>query len=482
MLAVANVLGLMLAGFSAVYVLPIVAALICGDGTVLAFVVAAFATGGAGLALAAATRKSARELKPRDGFLLVTLGWVLISGSATIPLLLLLPHLTFTQAYFEAMSGLTTTGATVLTGLDNLAPSINLWRATLEWCGALAMIVLAVAVLPLLGIGGMQLYRGEAPGPVREDKLTPRITETVRSLSYAYVTLTLVGIVVLRFCGMSWLDAICHAFSAVGLGAFSTHDQSIRFFHSPAIELALAALMIVASLSFARHFIALRRLTLEPYARDPEAKAIFAALAASVIGIAALLTVARTYPSFGSSLRHAFFNVVSVATTCGLVSDDYTAWPVLAPFWMLFLCCILSSTGSAGGGIKMFRTLLLSRHAGRELKLLVHPSAVAPVRIGGRLIPSRVSDSVLAFLFLYFMTTAILVFALLGSGLDFVSSFGAIIATINNTGPGLGLVGPFKTYHALTPYQTWVCTVAMLLGRLEIFSVLVLATPAFWRK
>jgi len=482
MLAVANVLGLMLAGFSAAYLLPIAAALVSDDGTLLAFVVAALATGGAGLALTGATRKSARELKPRDGFLLVTLCWVLISGSAAIPLLLLLPHLTFTEAYFEAMSGLTTTGATVLTGLDNLAPSINLWRHTLEWFGGLAMIVLAVAVLPLLGIGGMQLYRGEAPGPVREDKLTPRITETVRSLSYVYVTLTVVGIVVLRLCGMSWLDAICHAFSAVGLGAFSTHDQSVRFFHSQSIELALAALMIVASLSFARHFIALRRLTLEPYARDPEAKAIFATLTASVLGIAVLLTTAHTFPSFGTSLRHAFFNVISIATTCGLVSDDYTAWPVLAPFWMLFLCCVLCSTGCAGGGIKMFRTLLLARHAGRELKLLVHPSAVAPVRIGGRLIPDRVGDSVLAFLFLYFMTTAVLVFALLGSGLDFVSSFGAIIATINNTGPGLGVVGPFKTYQALTPYQTWVCTVAMLLGRLEIFSVIVLATPAFWRK
>ncbi len=482
MLAVANVLGLMLAGFSAAYLLPILAALVSDDGTVLAFVAAALLTGGAGLALAAATRKVARELKPRDGFLLVTLGWALISASATIPLLRLLPHLTFTEAYFETMSGLTTTGATVLTGLDRLPPSINLWRHTLEWCGGLGMIVLAVAVLPLLGIGGMQLYRGEAPGPVREDKLTPRITETVRSISYAYVTLTVAGIVVLRLCGMTWLDAICHAFSAVGLGAFSTHDQSIRYFHSPAIELALAALMSVASLSFARHFIALRRLTLEPYTRDPEAKAIFAALAASVIGIASLLTAAHTFPSFAISLRHAFFNVVSIATTCGLVSDDYSVWPVLAPFWMLFLCCILCSTGSAGGGIKMFRTLLLSRHAGRELKLLVHPSAVAPVRIGGRLIPDRVGDSVLAFVFLYFMTTVILTFALLASGLDFVSSFGAIIATINNTGPGLGVVGPFKTYHALTPFQTWICTVAMLLGRLEIFSVIVLATPAFWRK
>ncbi len=482
MLAVANALGRMLIAFSAAYVLPILAALVSADGTGVPFLLAGLLTAGIGIALAAATRRRARELKPRDGFLLVALGLTAMSASATIPLLALLPHLSFTAAYFETMSGLTTTGATTLRGLEGLPASINLWRHTLEWCGGLGIIVLAVAVLPLLAVGGMELYRGEAPGPVKEDKLTPRITETVKSLSLTYSTLTAVGIVALRLCGMSWFDAICHSFSAVSLGAFSTHDESIRYFHSPAIELALAALMIVASLSFARHFVALRRLTLEPYSRDPEAKALLAVVAASVVGIAALLTYRHVYPGFAVSLRHALFNVVSIATTCGLVSDDYTAWPLLAPFWMLFLACFLSSTGTAGGGIKMFRMLLLCRQAGRELKLLVHPSAVAPVRIGGRLIPDRIVNSVLAFIFLYLMTTAVLTFALLATGLDFVSSFGAIVASINNTGPGLGVVGPFKTYHSLTALQAWICTLAMLLGRLEIFSVLVLFTPAFWRK
>ena len=205
-------------------------------------------------------------------------------------------------------------------------------------------------------------------------------------------------------------------------------------------------------------------------------------IAASVLGIAALLSYQNVYPSFAISLRHALFNVVSIATTSGLVSQDYTKWPVFAPFWMLFLCCVVCGTGSAGGGIKMFRTLLLSRQAGRELKLLVHPSAVAPVRIGGRPIPERVGNSVLAFIFLYFMTAVVLTFALLATGLDFESSFGAVIASINNTGPGLGIVGPGKTYQGLSELQTWICIAAMLLGRLEIFSVLVLFTPAFWRK
>jgi trk system potassium uptake protein TrkH len=288
--------------------------------------------------------------------------------------------------------------------------------------------------------------------------------------------------VALRICGMSWFDAICHCFSAVGLGGFSTHDASIAYFNSPAIELTLNALMIVASLSFARHFVALRRLSLKPYTRDPEAKAILLVLSVSVVGIAVLLWYRHVYPTFGTALRHAAFNVISIATTSGLTSQDYTQWPVFAPLWMLFLCCIVCSTGSAGGGIKMFRTLLLSQQARRELKLLVHPSAVAPVRIGGRTIPERVCNSVLAFIFLYFMTAAALTFALLATGLDFDTSFGAVVASINNTGPGLGSVGPGKTYQSLTVLQTWICTAAMLLGRLEIFSVLVLFTPAFWRK
>ena len=482
MLAVAHALGLMLVAFSATYALPILAALVSGDGTAMPFVAAALLSAVVGLALARATHRRARELKPRDGFLLVTLGWVVMSASATLPLLVLLPHLTFTEAFFETMSGLTTTGATVLRGLDRLPPSINLWRATLEWCGGLAIIVLAIAVLPLLGVGGMQLYRGQAPGSIKAEKLTPRIAGTVRSLSVAYLTLTALGVIALRLCGMSWFDAVCHCFSAVGLGGFSTHDASIRYFHSPAIELTLAALMFVAALNFARHFVALRRFSLEPYRRDPEVRAIVVVLAGSVLGIALLLSHERVYPSFGTALRHALFNVVSIATTSGLVSDDYTRWPLLAPFWMLLLCCILCSTGSAGGGIKMFRALLLSRQAGRELKLLVHPNAVAPIRIGGRLIPDRVSNSVLAFVFLYFMTAALLVLALLSTGLDFESSFGAVVALLNNTGPGLGAVGPFKTYHSLTALQDWICTIAMLLGRLEIFGVLVLLTPAFWRK
>jgi trk system potassium uptake protein len=435
-----------------------------------------------GLLIAAATRRHRRELKPRDGFLLVTAAWALTSLSASIPLLLTIPGLSFTDAVFEATSGITTTGSTVLTGLDALPPSINLWRHELHWLGGLGIIVLAVAILPLLGVGGMQLVKAEMPGPVKDEKLTPRITETAKALWLAYVVITIVAIIALKACGMTWFDAVCHGFSAAALGGFSTHDASIEYFDSLAVEVVLIVLMVVASLSFARHFLALRRLSLKPYASDPEAKAIFLFLSVSTLGIAILLYASGTYPTVESAFRHSAFNVVSLATTTGFVSQNYEAWPVFAPIWMLFLSSIVCSTGSTGGGIKMFRTLLLSRQAGRELKLLVHPNAMWPVRIGGKTVPDRIGDSVLAFIFLYFMTVAALTFALLVSGLDFITSFGAIVASINNAGPGLGKVGPSTTYQSLSDFQTWVCSLAMLLGRLEIFSVLVLLTPTFWRK
>ena len=482
MLAVAHVLGLLLAFFGATYLLPIICSVFTGDGLALHFVVAAASSAGAGLLVVAATMGRRRELKPRDGFLLVTLGWIATSALATIPLLMALPGLTFTRAFFETMSGLTSTGSTVLVGLDNLPPSLNLWRHELEWIGGLGIIVMALAVLPLLGIGGMQLYKGETPGPVKDEKLAPRIAETAKSLWLVYTLITAAGIIALRVCGMSWFDAICHAFSAVGLGGFSTHDASIGYFNSVSIELVLIALMLIASLNFARHFVALRRLSLQPYVNDPEFRAIFAVVGVSVVLIAVILTWHSSYPSFFSSFRHAIFNVVSMATTTGLVTQNVDAWPVFAPFWMLFLSCIICSTGSAGGGIKMFRTLLLAKQAGHELKLLVHPSAVAPVRVGGRPIPDRVASAVLGFIFLYFMTAALLTFALLLTGLDLPSSVGAIVASINNTAHGLYADGPVRNYHALTAAQAWICTAAMLLGRLEVFSVIVLFTPAFWRK
>jgi trk system potassium uptake protein TrkH len=482
MLAVAHVLGLMMAFFGVTYLMPIICSVIYQDGMLIDFAVAAAINVGVGLGIAGATRRYQRELKPRDGFLLVTLSWVLMSGSAALPLMIALPDLSFTDAYFEAMSGLTTTGSTVLVGLDNLPPSINFWRHALHFFGGIGIIVLAVAVLPLLGVGGMQLYRAETPGPVKDEKLTPRITETAKALWFTYIGLTTVGAVALKLAGMNWFDAICHSFTTISLGGFSTHDSGIGYFDSAMIEFVLIVIMTLAAMNFARHFVAVRRLTLKPYRQDPEVRGVLIALGGSVLFIAALLTVSGTYPSFLTSLRHSAFNVVSIATTTGLVSQNYEMWPVFAPLWMLFLSSIVCSTGSTGGGVKMFRTLMLMRQAAREMKLLVHPSAMIPVRIGGVVIPDRIAYSVLAFIFLYFQAIMALTFLLLLSGMEMVPALSSVVASINNMGPGLGPTGPAGNYQGLTDFQTWVCTIAMLLGRLEIFSVLILFTAAFWRK
>ena len=482
MLAVAHLLGLMMAFFGLIYLLPIAWSLAVNDGAVMDFVIAGGINAVAGLVIAGLTRRFRRELKPRDGFLLVTLSWVLMSASASIPLMIALPDLSFTDAYFEAMSGLTTTGSTVLGHLDELPQSINLWRHVLHWLGGIGIIVLVVAVLPLLGVGGMQLYKAETPGPVKDEKLTPRITETAKALWFTYLALTVLGIVALRVAGMSWFDAICHCMSAIALGGFSTHDVSVGYFDSFGVEVVLIVIMVVAALNFSRHFLAFRSLSLKPYKTDSEAKAVLILLASSVVLVTMLLWFDGTYPTTMNGFRHSVFNVVSIATTSGFVTEDYEKWPAFLPVWLIFLSCITCSTGSTGGGIKMFRTLLLVRQARRELKLLVHPSAVIPIRIGGQSIPDRVAYSVLAFIFLYFGTVLVLTFALLATGLDLVSALSAAVGSVNNLGPGLGAVGPSTTFQSLTDVQTWICTFAMLIGRLEIFSVLVLFTAGFWRK
>ena len=472
----------MLMMFSVTYVLPLATSIIYQDGQILDFVMAAIVCLAAGGVVWFATRRHKRELRARDGFLLVTLAWVLMSAIATVPLLIAIPGLSFTDAFFETMSGLSTTGATVLVGLEYLPPSINLWRHALNWYGGMGIIVLVVAILPLLGVGGMQVYKAETPGPMKNDKLTPRITQTARALWFVYFLITIACVLSLRAAGMGWFDAVCHAFAALALGGFSTYDASVGHFDSPAIEAVLIVFMLIAAMNFSRHFIAWQQKSLRTYLEDAEARALLLIVGLSTVGLAGYIWLEGVYPSFGTSFRHVAFNLVSIATDCGFVSQDYAVWPVLAPMWILMLSCYCANTGSTGGGIKMFRTLVLFEQAGRELARLVHPQAVAPVRVGGQVVANQIVFAVLAFVVLYFGTVVALTFALLASGLDFVSSFSAIIACINNAGPGLGVVGPASNFQGLSDFQTWVCSLAMLLGRLEIFSVLVLLTPTYWRK
>lgn len=481
-LTVIHALGLMLVVFSVAYVLPLLTALIYHDGTLIDFALAMVMTLAAGVLMWLLTRRYKGELSIRHGYLLVVSMWTAMPAVATLPLLMVINGLSFTDAYFETMSGITTTGATVLTGLDNLPPAVNLWRHELNWLGGMGIIVLAVAILPLLGIGGRQLFKAETPGPMKDSTLTPRITETARNLWLVYFGITVACILSLKAAGMNWLDAICHAFAAMGLGGFSTHDASVGYFNSPAIEFVLIAFMLLAAMNFATHFLVWREKSLKLYLSDTEALATVALVLASCVGIATFLWWQGTYPSFWTALRHASFNLVSLATDCGFASVDFNQWPIFAPMWMLFLSCITASSGSTGGGIKMIRTLILFKQAGREFLKLLHPLAVNPMKIGGQVIANNIVFSVLGFIFLYFMTVVTLTFALLISGLDFISAFSAIIACINNAGPGLGQVGPAGNYAGLTDFQTWVCTLAMLAGRLEIFTLLIIFTPRFWQR
>jgi trk system potassium uptake protein TrkH len=481
-LSVIRALGLMLIVFSFAYLMPLVTSLIYGDDTRIDFLLAMVWTLAIGFLMWLLTRHYKGELSIRHGYLLVVAMWTAMPAVATLPLLLVIDGLSFTDAYFETMSGLTTTGATVLTGLDTLPPAINIWRHELNWLGGMGIIVLAVAILPLLGIGGRQLFKAETPGPMKDTALTPRITETARNLWLVYLGITIACILSLKVVGMTWLDAICHAFATMGLGGFSTHDASVGYFNSPAIEFVLIVFMLLSAMNFATHFLVWREKSLKVYLRDTEAIATVALILASCLGIAIFLWWKGTYPSFWTALRHASFNLVSIATDCGFASVDFNQWPIFAPMWMLFLSCVAASSGSTGGGIKMVRTLILFKQAGREFLKLLHPAAINPMKIGGSVVPNNIVFAVLGFIFLYFMTVATLTFALLISGLDFISAFSAIIACINNAGPGLGVVGPASNFGVLSDFQTWVCTIAMLVGRLEIFTVLILFTPHFWRR
>lgn len=482
LLAVLRPLGVIGMAMSLSHLVPITISLIYGDGALRAFCASMLFNFVVAMITFMATRNIQREMKPRDGMLLVVLAWTGGAAFATVPLLMTIPELSFTDAYFETISGLTTTGATVLSDLDSLAPSLNIWRALLEWLGGMGLIVLAVAVLPLLGIGGRQLFRAETPGPMKDSQLTPRITETAKGLWVVYAVISLLCLIAYRLAGMNWFDALVHMFSTMGLGAFSSHDAGFSYWNSPQIEAVAIVFMLIAGINFGTHFVALQRRSLTPYRRDPEAGLFLLVTVASCVGIAGYLYTMDTYPSFWAALRFASFNVVSIATTTGFANTDYNLWPMFAPLWMLFLCCFASCSGSTGGGIKMIRAQLLYAQVNREYLKLLHPNAISPAKVGGHVIENKILFAVLAFMFVYVCCIVAMTLVLVASGLDFISAFSAVVACINNTGPGLNKVGPATTYAVLTDFQTWICTFAMLLGRLELFTLLIIFTPAFWRR
>ena len=480
--AVAHVLGGMLMVMAATYLLPLAWSLAVDDGMAVRFVQAALGSALAGLLLWAPTRRFRRELQARDGCMLVVLGWFGMAAAAAVPFRLSIPGLSVTDAMFESMSALTTTGATVLVALDTLPQSLNVWRHALQWFGGLGIIVLAVAVLPLLGVGGMQLFKAEMPGPMKEAKLTPRITQTAKYLWMIYVALTVLCIVALRAAGMTWFEAVCHGFSALSLGGFSTRDDSIAGFDSPAIETVLVVFMLIAVVNFTSHFHVLRSRSLSAYGRDVEARWVWTAIAVAALGMSAFLWWSGTYADPYQALRVGLFKTVSMASNTGYTGADYEQWPPVAALALLGLGGMCSSSGSTGGGIKMARALVLFKQAGRELLRMSHPRAVRPLMLNRQLIGDQVVLAVLGFMLLYGATLVIVMLLLLATGLDFVSAFGGAFACLNNIGPGLGVLGPSGNYAALDDFQTWVCLVTMLAGRLELLTFFALFTAAFWRR
>ncbi|MDA7687238.1 potassium transporter [Pseudomonadales bacterium] len=500
-------LGLLLMIFSVTMLIPIAFALYFGEQTLFAFFASFVITAATGAALWLPPHMSTGQLRARDGFLITSLFWLVLSAFGALPLLLAEQlAMSTTDAIFEAISGLTTTGATVITGLEHLPKSLLYYRQQLQWLGGIGIIVIAIAILPMLGIGGMQLYRAETPGPMKDNKLTPRITGTAKILFTIYVLMTVACGVCYWLAGMSPFDALTHSFSTIAIGGFSTYDASMAHFDSNAILWIGIVFMLLAGVNFGLHYFVFRDRNPLLYWRDPELKFFYATIFVSIICVVLMLFYARSNvlpvqagptaehaPSVllidGASgtnadkfnvISHGAFQVVSLATTTGFASTDYTAWPAVVPVYMFYLAFMGACAGSTGGGMKAIRVLLIAKQGYRELLRLIHPNAVIPLKVGSRPVSERVVSAVWSFFAIYMMVFFILFLAVLATGIDFFTAFSAVGATINNLGPGLGEVA--YNYASLPSATKWILCLSMLLGRLEVFTLLVLLTPAFWRK
>ena len=477
-----NALGLIIMIFGLLMGFPLVVSAWLDDGATLAYDQAIFVTFVSGLLLWAATRSRRRDLRVHDGFFLVAATWVVLPLFGALPLLAYLPELRFTDAYFEAVSGLTATGATVLSGLDAMPVSINLWRTFMHWIGGMGVIVLVVAILPLLGIGGRQMFKAEVPTPMKDSSLTPRITETAKGLWLAYVLLTIACGLSLWGAGLEGWDAVIHAFSIAGLGGFSSKDASLGHFQNLEVEIVAIVFALLAGLNYATHYLALVRRSPRPYLRDPEIPFYFGVLAASIVLLTAYLMRFEAHADLATTLRYVAFHVVSISTSLGLATYDYTLWPMFAQVWILFLGSFIACSGSTGGGIKMMRAMILYKQVFREIVRSLHPHAVRPVRMGAKPVPEAILHAVLGFSFMYMVSIVSMTLLLSATGLELITAFSAVVACLNNTGPGLDAVGPASNYQALSAFHKWVLAFTMILGRLEIFTFLVVLTPAFWRR
>ena len=478
--SIQRLLGLMLMVFSALLLPPVVVSWLYNDGQIQVFLVGAAVVFLLGLMSWLPASRFREELRVREGFLIVVMFWVGLGLVGALPLALAgNPDLSVTDAVFESLSGLTTTGATVITGLDDLPASILFYRQQLQWLGGMGIIVLAVAIMPMLGVGGMQLYRAETPGPLKDAKLTPRITETAKALWYIYLGLTVVCGVCYWFAGMSAFDAIGHSFSTIAIGGFSTHDQSIGYFESSTIEMIAVVFMLLAGMNYALHFTAWRSLSLRPYSHDSEVKAYLGVLALVTAITVGYLYYTHTFIFFSDALHAGLFQVISIGTTAGFTTAEYFAWPGFLPVLLLFVSFIGGCAGSTGGGMKVIRFVLLIKQGHREIMRLIHPNAQIPVKVGQKPMPDRVVQAVWGFFAAYVGSFVVIMLFVMATGLDQVTAFSAVAACMNNLGPGLGGVG--ANYVDINDPAKWALGFAMLLGRLEVFTLVILFSRAFWR-
>ncbi len=475
-----RILGILLMLFSLTMLPPLILSSIFRDGNGLEFFSGFLISLFTGMLLFFPRKNIQGELRIRDGFLVVILFWTVLSLFGAIPLYLSdIPNLGIADVIFESFSGLTTTGATVIVGLDDLAPSILFYRQQLQWLGGMGIIVLAVAILPMLGIGGMQLYRAETPGPVKDSKLTPRIAGTAKALWYIYLGLTILCALGYWIAGMPAFDAISHSFSTVAIGGFSTHDASIGFFDDPEVELVCMLFMIISGVNFSLHFAAVRGLSIQPYTKDPEFKTYISLL--FVVSIIVLLVlILHSDIDFSKALQSSLFHTISIATTTGFATENFSTWPIFAPILLLFTSFVGGCAGSTGGGLKVIRFLLLIKQGYREIRKLVHPNAIFKIRVGGKSLPNNIIEAIWGFFATYIVLFIIFMLILMADGLNQVTAFSAVAACMNNLGPGLGDVA--ANYSSLSDLSKIVLSIAMLFGRLEIFTLLVLFTPEFWRS
>jgi len=481
LLVIQRILGLLLIVFSSTLLPPIIVGLSYGDGAVMPFVESIVVFLVIGFSLYIPVRKQKKELRLRDGFLVVVLFWTVLGIASGLPIYLSgIYEISITDSIFESISGLTTTGATVIVGIDRLPHSLLIYRQELQWLGGMGIIVLAVAVLPMLGVGGMQLFRAETPGPVKDNKLTPRITETAKALWYIYLGLTISCALAYWLAGMSGFDAVSHSFSTVAIGGFSTHDASIGYFNNTGIQLIAIVFMLLSGVNFALHFIAIRKRSLNPYQRDAEFRTYIGVLLAVSVVTIGYLQLNHTFDSTTDSIIEGLFQVVSIGTTTGFTTAEYYSWPGFLPVLLLYVSFIGGCSGSTGGGIKVIRILLLVKQGARELKRLIHPNAQIVVKIGKKPLPENVIEAVWGFFAAYFAISALMILLLMATGLNQETAFSAVAACLNNLGPSLGEVG--QNFAYINDPAKWILCLAMLLGRLEIFTLLVLFTPAFWRK